>query len=177
MNSNSLISYLNKLEGWLKVNKSTFYLFPLTIAGYLFLFLMLMVSNLLALIRWPIAVLKRRFIREKNNSGDLILENAANEVNPKELEQILQSEELVLIDFWAEWCGPCIMMNKPIKRLAASDDIDCTIVKIDTMKHKEVAEQYNVKGLPTLLLIKNNNEIKRYAGALSYQELKDFVDC
>ncbi|MEL7834945.1 thioredoxin family protein [Fodinibius sp. Rm-B-1B1-1] len=131
----------------------------------------------MAIIRWPIASIKRRLVSEKNHSQAQILKNVVNEVNAKELEQILQSEDLVLIDFWAEWCGPCIMMNKSLTRLAELDNMDCTIVKIDTMKHKEVVNQYNVKGLPTLLLVKNNDELKRYAGALSYQELKDFVDC
>lgn len=176
MNSNFLIGQLNKLEKWLNINKSKYYLFPITITGYLFLFLMLMVSNFWAIIRWPIASIKRGLISDKNHLPDQIPTNKVNEVNAKELDQVLQRQDLVLIDFWAEWCGPCIMMNEPLKRLAASENVDCVIAKIDTMKHKEVAKKYNIKGLPTLLLVKKNNELKRYAGALSYQELKNFVN-
>lgn len=176
MNLNPLISHLNQLEMWLNETKSKYYLFPLRVAGYLLLFLALMVSNFLAIIRWPIASLKRKFANGQKHSRNQILNNSVNEVDAKLLEQILQKQSLVLIDFWAEWCGPCIMMNKPLKKLAESESIDCTIAKVDTVKHKELADKYDVKGLPTLLLFKNNKELKRYAGALSYQELKDFVN-
>jgi len=170
-----MLTLLNQLEEWLTNNKSKNHLLPLRVAGHLFLFFMLIGSNFFAIIRWPLASIKRRISRAKNHSRNLVLENSVNEIDAKRLEQILQGQELVLIDFWAEWCGPCIMMNKPLRRLAESEN-NCTIVKIDTVKHKEVAEKYNVKGLPTLLLIKGNKELKRYAGALSYQELKKFIN-
>lgn len=144
-----MLSQLNQLEEWLTNNKSKNHLLLLRAAGYLFLFFMLMASNFVAIIRWPFAALKRLITRGKNRSRNHVLEHAVNEVDAKGLEQILQSQELILLDFWAEWCGPCIMMNKPLKKLAESEDIDCTIAKIDTVKHKEVAEKYNVKGLPT----------------------------
>lgn len=176
MDSNFLISHLNKLERWLSKTKSKYYLFPLRVGGCLLLFLALMVSNFLALIRWPVALLIRKFTNGQNHSRNQILNNSVNDVDAKLLEQILQKQSLVLIDFWAEWCGPCIMMNKPLKKLAESESINCTIVKIDTVKHKQLADKYDVKGLPTLLLMKNNKELKRNAGALSYQELKNFIN-
>ncbi|MFH5832333.1 thioredoxin family protein [Halalkalibaculum sp. DA384] len=170
-----MLTQLNQLEDWLTDNKSRNYLLPLRVAGHLFLFLILMISNVFAIIRWPLASVKRKITRGKTHSRNQVRESAVNEVDARELEQILQRQELVLVDFWAEWCGPCIMMNKSLKRLAESENVGCTVVKIDTVKHKRVAEKYNVKGLPTLLLIRNNEEIKRYAGALSYQELMEFV--
>ncbi|MCW9708324.1 thioredoxin family protein [Fodinibius salsisoli] len=175
MSLNSLISSLNKLEKWLDDTKSNYYLMPLRIGGYLLLFLALMVSNLFAIIRWPVAYLKRTFGGNKDPQLDEIVAHSVNEVNTERLEQVLETKSPVLIDFWAEWCGPCIMMNKSLQRLAESDQIDCTVVKVDTVKHKALADSYNVKGLPTLLLIKNGEELKRYAGALSYHELKDFI--
>jgi len=170
-----MLTQLNKLEEWLTNNKSKYHLLPLKIAGHLFLFFVLMVSNFFAIIRWPLASIKRKISRVKNHSRNKILKNTVNEVDAKTLEQILQRQELVLIDFWADWCGPCIMMNKPLQMIAESESNNCTIVKINTVKHKEVAEKYKVKGLPTLLLIKNNKELKRYAGALSYQDLIKFL--
>lgn len=170
-----MLTQLNQLEEWLKNNKSKNYLLPLRFAGHLLLLFMLIASNFFAIIRWPFASMKRKINRRKNHSQNDVLENTVNDVDANRLGQILQTQELVLIDFWAEWCGPCIMMNKPLKKLAESES-NCTILKIDTVKHKEVAERYNVKGLPTLLLIKNSKELKRYAGALSYQELKKFVN-
>lgn len=174
------IEYLNQFEKWLNDNKSKLYLFPVIGGGYLLMFLVLMVSNFWALLRWPIASFNRTFIQKENPSGNYIRDNTVNELNgdAQELANILQQQKknLVLIYFWAEWCGPCMMMNKPLKKIAESDDINCTIIKIDTVKHKKLAESYHVKGLPTLLLMRNNEELKRYAGALSYRELKNFVD-
>ncbi|WP_138431637.1 thioredoxin family protein [Fodinibius saliphilus] len=175
MNSNSLIQRLNQLEEWLEKTKSKHHLLPLRMGGYLLLILVLMISNFLAVVRWPLASLKRKFAERSGNPERSILPNAVNEIAPKQLDHILQGTKPVLIDFWAEWCGPCIMMNKPLKKLAESENIDCTIVKVNTVQHQELATQYNVKGLPTLLLMKEGEEIKRSAGALSYQELKKFI--
>lgn len=170
-----MIAHLNRLEEWLNNTKSKFHLLPLRITGYLYLFIVLMISNLIAIIRWPFAALQRGISKQKIETASGEPNDAIIEADANRLEEILQSREFVLIDFWAEWCGPCIMMNKPLKRLAESEDMNCTIVKVDTVKHNEIAGQYNVKGLPTLVLMKKNNEVKRYAGALSYPELRSFI--
>lgn len=171
-----MLAQLNRLEEWLANNQSKPHLLPVRAAGYLFLFLMLMISNFFAIIRWPFSAVIRRITQDKNHSEKQFQKNEINEVDADGLEEILQARDVVLVDFWAEWCGPCIMMNKPLQKLAESENIYCTIAKVNTVKHKEIAQDYDVKGLPTLLLIKNNQEVKRYAGALSYQELKDFVN-
>ncbi|NBC26809.1 MAG: thioredoxin fold domain-containing protein [Bacteroidetes bacterium] len=170
-----MLHQINKLEKWLSKNRSKKHLLPLRVAGHFFLFFMLMVSNFFAVIRWPFASLKRVIARGKDHSQSQPPENRVHHVDADGLDQLLQKQEVVLIDFWAEWCGPCIMMNNHLKRLAESDTIQCTIAKVNTVKHKEVAEEYSVKGLPTLLLFKNNTEVKRHAGALSFQELKTFI--
>lgn len=170
-----MLHQLNKLEEWLSKNRSKNHLLPLRVAGHFLLFFMLMVSNLFAVIRWPFASMKRGITRGKDPSPPRASENGVHHVDADELEQMLQRQELVLVDFWAEWCGPCIMMNKHLNKLAESDSIHCAIAKVDTVKHKEVAEKYNVKGLPTLLLFKNSTEAKRHTGALSFQELKTFI--
>lgn len=171
-----MLSWINRLEDWLNDHKSNILLLPVTAAGFLFLTLILMVINVLALIRWPFAVLARRIIKSDKGSLSDHVDGTIIEGDPDRLNKILESGELVLVDFWAEWCGPCIMMNDPLKRLAESEKANCTIVKIDTMKHGSLAGQYHVKGLPTLLLFKENHEVKRFAGALTFHQLIEFVN-
>lgn len=170
-----MLHQINKLEKWLSKNRSKKHLILLRVAGHFFLFFMLMVSNFFAVIRWPFASLKRVIARGKDHPQSQPPENRVHHVDADGLDQLLEKQEVVLVDFWAEWCGPCIMMNNHLKRLAESESIQCTIAKVDTVKYKELAEEYSVKGLPTLLLFKNNKEVKRHAGALSFQELKTFI--
>lgn len=143
------------------------------IGGYLLLFAAMMILNMVALIRWPFAALFRTV---RSGSGQKATEKPGTvlEANPRNLDALLQGHDPLLLDFWAEWCGPCIVMNEPLKQLAQEDG-GCTIAKVNTVAHPELARQYNVKGLPTLILYRKGREVKRYAGALGYAELRAFV--
>lgn len=175
MNSDLLIRKLNQLEHWLEKTKGHYKIYPLRWLGYMALAIVMVMSNLLALIRWPIRSLTNAFQATKPNTEVPIHNNQPNEVDATLLNEVLENHPKVLVDFWAAWCGPCIMMNEPLKKTAASKEADCTIVKVDTVKYSQLAEQYSVKGLPTLILFENRKEVKRYAGALSYTELKEFI--
>ncbi|SMO80515.1 thioredoxin family protein [Gracilimonas mengyeensis] len=174
--TNNLIINLNKLEVWIQSASGKYHLYPIRFLGYLVLFLVLMISNSIAMIRWPFAALKRAlFDGKEEEAEESFAKNMIHEVDEIQLEQLLRSRERVLIDFWAEWCGPCIMMNEPLKQLAASGEVDCLIVKVDTVRHPEIAKKFQVKGLPNLILVENRKEVKRNAGALSKGELREFI--
>lgn len=176
MNSDSLIIKLNKLETWLESTTGQFRLFPLRMLGYLALISAIIVSNFVAVLRWPLVSLSRIFKSGNANSpGEVLDTGIPIEVDREALQRAINNHPLVLVDFWAEWCGPCIMMNEPLKKLAASNNDQCIVVKINTVKHPEVAEEFDVKGLPTLVVFREGKEVKRYAGALSYSELKEFI--
>ena len=79
----------------------------------------------------------------------------------------------VLGDFYATWCGPCKMLSPVLDDL--SDEIDIDIIKIDVDKHNDLARQYGVMSIPTLILFKNNNEIKRNLGFMDKDKIKEFI--
>lgn len=172
MNYDLLIQQLNRLEKWLESTKDQYAYYPLRWGGYVLLIAIMMVSNLLAVIRWPFA----KLMNTNNHDSTPIASDTVHNVDDNQLQSLIQTQKLVLVDFWADWCGPCIMMNKPIQRIAESEDTNCIVAKVNTVRYSDLAEKYDVKGLPTLLLFKNGSLSKRFAGALSYSEIKNFIE-
>lgn len=91
-------------------------------------------------------------------------------------QEVLQSDKPVLVDFWAEWCGPCRSLTPIIEAVneAYSDQIKVTKVNVDNAQ--ELAGQYGVRGIPALLIFKEGEIADRHVGALSKSELEEFVN-
>jgi thioredoxin 1 len=89
---------------------------------------------------------------------------------------VLKAETPVLVDFWAEWCGPCRMIGPVLEDLAKEYSGKLKIVKVNVDENSESAATYGVRGIPTLLLFKNGVLVETKVGALPKGQLAAFID-
>lgn len=89
---------------------------------------------------------------------------------------LIRSGRLVLVDFFATWCGPCKMMSPILKEVKNNVGDKATIIKIDVDKNPEIAQQFQVQGVPTLILFKNGQILWRQSGVLNAGNLKRVIE-
>jgi thioredoxin 1 len=85
--------------------------------------------------------------------------------------QIIQSDQPVLVDFFATWCGPCQMLAPILKEVKANLGERISIIKIDVDKNQAVAAQYQVRGVPTMILFQNGKPLWRQSGVMSKEDI------
>lgn len=88
---------------------------------------------------------------------------------------LINSHDTVMVDFFAEWCGPCKMLAPNLKAMKEQLGDAVKVVKIDVDKNPSIAAQFQVRGVPTLLLFKNGQQVWRQSGLLQPQQLIDIV--
>lgn len=91
-------------------------------------------------------------------------------------EQVLKSEIPVLVDYWAEWCGPCKMIAPVLDDVAPEYAGKLKICKLNIEENEVTAPKYNVRSIPTLMLFRNGEVIATKASALSKSQLTEFLD-
>jgi len=97
------------------------------------------------------------------------------EVNKSNFEEeVLKSTTKVLVDFYADWCGPCKMLRPVLDEIAESND-NIKIVSINVDVNEKLAREYNVFSIPCLVLIEDGKEIKRSVGMLPKTEVEKFI--
>ncbi|MEO9654533.1 thioredoxin TrxA [Marinomonas dokdonensis] len=91
-------------------------------------------------------------------------------------EEVLNSELPVIVDFWAPWCGPCKMIAPVLEDIAVEFEGRLKVVKLNVDENQETAPKYNVRGIPTLLIVKGGEVAATKVGAVSKSQLVEFIN-
>ncbi|PCH76228.1 MAG: hypothetical protein COB98_06795 [Flavobacteriaceae bacterium] len=156
-----IIAYQNQAEVNFEKTKSIS-----TIIHYTVAFILFMGSTIIAAFTLPLRYVYKKILGKKKGSVLLELEGG-------NIDTLLEKEELVLIDFWAEWCGPCVMMGAIIEEFA-TETKSVKVLKVNADFNRKILAKYQIKGLPQFVLVRNGKEVKRFAGAMTKADLAAF---
>lgn len=104
---------------------------------------------------------------EYNTENPIFIDDAAE-------YDTITKDGVVLVDFYADWCGPCKMLEPIVERLAA--ETDATVAKVDVDRHQELALEHRIQGVPTMYIYADGEPVKRIVGLRDEHELRELIN-
>ncbi len=98
------------------------------------------------------------------------------EIQKGNIEEILKEKKPVLVDFYAEWCGPCLAMMPALESFAEAVEDSVKVCKIDVDNHLDLVQEYKIMGVPTFVLFKGGTPVWKQAGVLSKDQLLNAIN-
>ena len=99
--------------------------------------------------------------------------NVFNEENFE--NEVINTDKTTIVDFYADWCGPCKMMSPVIDKIAEENAENIKVGKVNVDENQELAMKYNVMSIPTILVFKNGNLVKTFIGVTSKSEIEEAI--
>lgn len=103
-------------------------------------------------------------------------ENVAEYNDDNFEDQVIKSDKLTVVDFWAEWCAPCKMIAPAVEELAGEYDGKINVGKVNVDDNSKIATQYSIRSIPTLLFFKGGEIVTQVVGVRTKAELKEIID-
>ena len=91
-------------------------------------------------------------------------------------QDVIDAEGPVLVDFWAEWCGPCRMVGPILDEIQTENGDKLTVLKLNVDENRDVPARFGIRGIPTLMMFKDGNVVATKVGALAKSQLTAFID-
>ena len=101
---------------------------------------------------------------------------AAVEATDKNFDEVINTDKPVLVDFWAEWCGPCKMIAPIVEEIASEYDGKAVISKVDVDNNQDLSVKFGIRSIPTLLIFKNGEVVDKVVGATTKNLLTSKLD-
>ncbi len=116
--------------------------------------------------------IKKKMVEDIMSKNEENYPDGPIKVNDDDFQETIEKYPLVLVDFWADWCGPCKMMEPVLEDLAQEYQGEIVIAKMNVDNNRKVPNQFGVSSIPTMVLFKDGESVERMVGALQKEQLK-----